>query len=372
MVKFNDLKRVTALHGDEIAGAVNRVVRSGWYLNGTETKAFEREYADFIGVSHCVTCANGLDALTLMLRAMLELGYLSPGDEVIVPANTFIATFLAITENGLKPVPVDADPLTMQIDAGKLDETVTNRTRALMLVHLYGRCAFCDEIGDFLKRHPEIHLLEDNAQAHGCMSGSRRTGSLGLAAGHSFYPGKNLGALGDAGAVTTGDPALAEAVRSIANYGAARKYEFRYEGRNSRMDETNAAALRVKLRHLDSDNDKRREIAAIYYDTISNPLVTVPAPVAPDRNVFHLFPLLAENRDSLAAFLSNRGIETIVHYPVPPHMQACYKGADWANGAWPVTERLAAQELSIPIHAAMSHSEAREVADAVNLWKGHC
>ena len=368
MIRFNDLQRVTALHAGEISSAVERVVRSGWYLHGLETEAFEKEYADFIGANECVTCGNGLDALSLTLRAMIEAGTLSRGDEVLVPANTFFATILAITQNGLVPALVEPDPDTLQIDGSLLDAHTTGRTHALMLVHLYGRCAFTDEIDDFLRRRPHVALLEDNAQAHGCMFRGRRTGSLGLAAAHSFYPGKNLGALGDAGAVTTGDAGLAKAIRSIGNYGSVRKYEFRYAGVNSRMDETNAAALRVKLRALDSDNRRRRAIAGIYQSCITHPSVRIPSPGEEGGNVFHLFPVFTECRDSLAAHLRECGVETMVHYPIPPHMQQCYRSEAWARRSLPVTERLAREELSLPIHAAMTDEEAKEVAEAVNSW----
>ncbi len=366
MVKFNDLKAVNALHGDEITEAVARVAASGWYLHGAETEAFEAEYADYIGTRHCVGVGNGLDALTLILRAMLELGRIRPGDEVLVPANTFVATVLAITENGLVPVLVEPDPVTLQIDGNRLEEAVTPRTRVLMLVHLYGRCAMTPEIEDFLREHPDISLVEDNAQAQGCMyMQTRRTGSLGLAAGHSFYPGKNLGALGDAGAVTTDDAELAAMIRSLGNYGSSRKYVFDHVGRNSRLDEIQAAVLRVKLRHLDANNARRVEIASIYCDGLDDGLGSLCGIRAGEigSNVYHLFPIISDNRDELQAQLGERGVETMIHYPIPPHLQACYKSEPWAQVSLPITERLAKQELSLPIHAAMTDAEARFVVE---------
>ncbi len=366
MVKFNDLKAVNALHGDEITEAVARVAASGWYLHGAETEAFEAEYADYIGTRHCVGVGNGLDALTLILRAMLELGRIRPGDEVLVPANTFVATVLAITENGLVPVLVEPDPVTLQIDGNRLEEAVTPRTRVLMLVHLYGRCAMTPEIEDFLREHPDISLVEDNAQAQGCMyMQTRRTGSLGLAAGHSFYPGKNLGALGDAGAVTTDDAELAAMVRSLGNYGSSRKYVFDHVGRNSRLDEIQAAVLRVKLRHLDANNARRVEIASIYCDGLDDGLGSLCGIRAGEigSNVYHLFPIISDNRDELQAQLGERGVETMIHYPIPPHLQACYKSEPWAQVSLPITERLAKQELSLPIHAAMTDEDARLVVE---------
>lgn len=368
MVKFNDLKAVNALHGEEITEAVARVAASGWYLHGSETAAFEAEYTDYIGTKHCVGVGNGLDALTLILRAMLELGRIEPGDEVLVPANTFIATVLAITENGLKPVLVEPDPLTLQIDGGRLEAAVTPRTRVLMLVHLYGRCAMTPQIEAFLREHPEISLVEDNAQAHGCKyQQARRTGSLGLAAGHSFYPGKNLGALGDGGAVTTDDTVLADTIRMLANYGSEKKYVFRYKGLNSRLDELQAAVLDVKLRHLDEDNARRIRIARIYQEEIRNPLVTLPCLGAEGGNVFHIYPLRCGSRDRLQSRLLEQGIHTLIHYPIPPHRQECYK--EYNTLTLPVTDRIHATELSLPMSPAMTPADALRVASAINSFR---
>lgn len=366
IIKFNDLEKVTALHGTEIEEAVNRVLRSGWYLHGAETERFEEAYAGFIGTRHAVGVASGLDALWLIMRGLIETGKLRRGDEVIVPANTFIATILAITDNGLRPVLAEPNPVTMELDAASLRSAMTSRTRAVMTVHLYGRCAWDGEM-ERICRDNGLIVLEDNAQAQGCRCGERRTGSLGLAAAHSFYPGKNLGALGDAGAVTTNDNELEAAIRAIANYGSQSKYVFRYQGRNSRLDELNAAVLSVKLAHLDTDNNRRREIAAIYMDEIRHPDVILPPVGNPEENVWHIFPLRADRRDELQKHLADCGVQTIIHYPVPPHKQECY--SEWNALSLPITERLAATELSLPMSSVLTDDEARRVAEAVNSWQ---
>lgn len=376
MVKFLDLKSVNAAHGEEIDAAVRHVLDSGWYLLGNENAAFEKEYAEFIGTDHAVGCANGLDALTLILRAYMELGVMAPGDEVIVPSNTYIASILAISENRLVPVLVEPDITTMQIDPSRIEEAVTGRTRAVMIVHLYGKCAYTDSIGDICRRHG-LKLIEDNAQAHGCRFGVRRTGSLGDAAGHSFYPGKNLGALGDGGAVTTDDAELAATVRTLANYGSAKKYVFRYKGRNSRLDELQAAVLRAKLPHLDADNRARMEIAARYLSEIRNPEITLPF-IGDDRSennirrtaqdsVWHIFPVRCSERDRLQQFLADNDIGTLIHYPVPPHRQECYM--EWNHLSYPVSELIHATELSLPISPVMTADETKTVIEAVNRFR---
>lgn len=365
MVKFLDLKAVTALHRDEIQEAVRSAVDSGWYLLGERVGQFERAYASYIGTKHAVGCANGLDALACIYQACLELGRMKPGDEVIVPANTYIASILAITQNGLVPVLVEPREDMLEIDPDRIESHITNRTRSLMIVHLYGRCAYSEKIGDLCRKY-NLLLVEDNAQAHGCRWNGRRTGSLGFAAGHSFYPGKNLGALGDAGAVTTDDDALAAAVRAIANYGSSRKYVFDYCGRNSRLDEIQAAVLSVKLKYLDAENERRRAIARMYYSQIRNPRIHWPAVLPDEQNVFHLFPVLAEERDRLQQFLQENGIQTLIHYPIPPHKQACYRA--WNSRSLPVTEKIHAQELSLPIGPAMTDADVETVIDALNRF----
>ena len=365
MIKYLDLKEVTAMHADEISSAIRRVVDSGWYLHGAENEAFCNEYANYIGTSHCIGCGNGLDALTLILRAYKEMGVMSDGDEVIVPANTFIATILAITENGLKPVLVEPRIDTFQIDDRLIERAVTKRTRAVMIVHLYGYCAYTDAIGDVCRKYG-LKLIEDNAQAHGCEFGDRRTGSLGDAAAHSFYPGKNLGALGDGGAVTTNDSQLAEMIATLANYGSSRKYVFDRKGRNSRLDELQAAVLRVKLKYLDNDNNKRRNIARQYISRIDNSLVTLPSAEYCEKSVHHIFPVLCSSRDLLQRHMLEHGIQTMVHYPIPPHRQQCYK--EWAELKLPVTERIHNEELSIPLNQTLRQNEVDEIIDAITKF----
>lgn len=363
MIKYLDLKSITGLHSAEIKAAVDAVIDSGWFLQGEATERFERDYAAFIGTSHCVSCGNGLDALTLIMRAYIEMGVMKAGDEVIVPANTYIASILAITENGLKPVLVEPRLDTLQIDDEQLEQAITPRTRAVMIVHLYGRLAYTERIGDVCRAYG-LRLIEDNAQAHGLRYGRRRTGSLGDAAGHSFYPGKNLGALGDAGAVTTNDSELASTIRSLANYGSERKYVFRYKGRNSRMDELQAAVLDVKLRYVDEDNLIRRSVALDYIEHVTNPLVGVPSVDYWRNSVFHIFPVMCRRRDELQEYLHSRGVQTMIHYPIPPHRQRCY--AEWGGLSLPVTERIHAEELSIPCHQAMNKKDVLAVIDLLN------
>ncbi len=370
MVDFLGIKKVTAKYADELHEAVNRVFDSGSYIQGEENKKFEENYAKYIGTKYCVGCANGLDALNWILRAYIELGRINKGDEVIVPANTFIATILAITDNGLKPVLVEPTWENLEIDVNRIEQAITSKTKAIMIVHLYGRCAYTEKLGEICKKH-NLYLFEDNAQAHGCAFNGKRTGSLGDAGAHSFYPGKNLGAFGDAGAVTTSDEELATAIRSLANYGSTRKYVFKYVGRNSRLDEMQAAVLDVKLRHIDDDNAYRQKIAAYYYENINNPLITLPVQLHDENNVYHLFPVFCEYRDKLQEYLTKKGIGTIIHYPIPPHMQECYSKESWniPQLSLPITERIANEELSLPISPVMTDSEVKEVVNVINDFK---
>ena len=365
-IPFLSLKAVTAKYADEIHSAILRVVDSGWYLQGQENERFEQNYADYIGTKYCIGCGNGLDALIWIYRAYIELGYMQLGDEVIVPANTYIASILAITENGLKAVLVEPDPLTLEIDENRVESAITSRTRSLLLVHLYGRCAYTDKVGEICKKH-NLKLVEDNAQAHGCTYQGKRTGSLGDAAGHSFYPGKNLGALGDAGAVTTNDKKLADCIRTLANYGSQKKYVFKYTGRNSRLDEIQAAVLDVKLRYLDEDNRLRQQVAAYYYENIRNSLITLPTRLHDENNVYHLFPILCERRDELQQYLKDNGVQTLIHYPIPPHLQECYQG-EWDGLSLSITERLADHELSLPISQVMTREEECFVVELINAF----
>lgn len=363
MIKYLDLKSVTAQHADEISAAVQRVVSSGWYLQGVENQAFCEEYARFIGTQYCIGCGNGLDALTLILRAYKEMGVMQDGNEVLVPANTYIATILAITENNLTPVLVEPRIDTFQIDDSLIEQAITPRTRAIMIVHLYGKCAYTDRIGDICRRH-NLRLIEDNAQAHGCRFDNRRTGSLGDAAAHSFYPGKNLGALGDGGAITTSDKQLADTIQALANYGSHRKYVFDFKGRNSRLDEVQAAVLRVKLRYLDTDNASRRAIAMQYTDRIRNPRLRLPSREYCRESVHHIFPVLCAERDELQQYLLAGGVQTMIHYPIPPHRQHCYQ--EISALSLPITERIHAEELSIPLNQTMTSAEINTVIDLLN------
>lgn len=365
MINYLSLQKVTALHESEITTAVNQVLHSGWYLQGEHIALFEKNYAQYIGTKYCVTCGNGLDALCLILRAYIELGLLKEGDEVIVPANTYIATILSITENHLIPILVEPDINTLEIDEQLIEQAITPRTRAIMLVHLYGRCAYTAFIGDICKRH-NLLLLEDNAQAHGCHFGNNRTGSLGHAAAHSFYPGKNLGALGDAGAVTTDDEQLAQTIRSLANYGSTRKYEFSFKGKNSRMDEIHAAILNVKLPYLDKENQRRKQIAKAYLEGINNPQTTLIKDNDRD-NVYHIFPILSPSRNRLQQYLKDNGIETMIHYPIPPHQQEAYK--EWNEQHYPITEFIHQQELSLPCNPTMTDEEVYQIIDSINMYQ---
>ena len=386
------------MHGDEIREAARRVIDSGWYLQGKENELFEQHYADYIGTKYCIGCANGLDALIWIFRAYIELGVMQPGDEVVVPANTYIATILAITENDLVPVCIEPNPQTLEIDDSLVEAAITPRTKAICIVHLYGRCACTQKILDICSRYG-LKLVEDNAQAHGCYfrsslqggEGERlvHTGAIGSAAGHSFYPGKNLGALGDAGAVTTNDPELAAAIRALANYGSQKKYVFKYTGRNSRLDEIQAAILDVKLKYLDEDIAKRQQVAAYYYDHINNPLIELPTRLPDENNVYHLFPIIVKNgkRDALHDYLEQKGIGTVIHYPIAPHKQECYQNHPSFQGeelrsiegpvdvhrtikegrlVLPITEMLADSELSLPISPCMTKEQMEYVVKCVN------
>ena len=373
-IPFLSLKDVTALHKDEIDETVSRVVNGGWYLQGAENEKFEKDYAEYIGTKYAIGCANGLDALIWIFRAYIEMGVMQPGDEVIVPANTYIATILAITENGLIPVLVEPRIDTLEIDDRLIEERITKRTKAICIVHLYGRIACTPRILALCRTYG-LKLIEDNAQAHGCIYAStgQRTGSIGDAAGHSFYPGKNLGALGDGGAVTTNDPALAETVRALANYGSQKKYVFRYCGRNSRLDEIQAAVLRVKLKYLDEDNNHRKMVAGYYYDNISNPLISLPERLPDAQNVYHLFPIFVASgkRDDLRDYLAQNGVGTVIHYPIAPHRQECYAKERWNTPrlSLPVTERIADEELSLPIGPTISMEDVKEVVTLLNSYR---
>lgn len=366
MIKFLDLQKITQKYAEEIHKAVDRVVDSGWYLQGKENERFEANYAQYIGTKYAVGCANGLDALIWIFRAYVEMGIMKPGDEVIVPANTYIASILAISENGLKPVLIEPSIETYQIDDSKIEAAITERTRAILIVHLYGQCAYTEKIGELCKKY-DLKLVEDNAQAHGCKFNGRKTGSLGDAAGHSFYPGKNLGAFGDAGAVTTDDEELAEVVRTVANYGSQKKYVFKYCGRNSRLDEIQAAVLGVKLKHLDEDVAIRKKIAKYYIEHITNPNIITPIVKDWDAHVFHIFTIRTKKRDELQKYLADNGVQTIIHYPIPPHKQECYK--EWNNLSFPITEQIHDEELSLPMSPVILKEELEFIVYYLNKYR---
>lgn len=370
MIPFLDLKAINHRHRQALIDAATRVIDSGWYVLGQEVKAFEREFADYCGAQHCVGMANGLDALVLTLRAWKELGKLKEGDEVIVPANTYIASVLAITENRLKPVLVEPDAQSYNLCAEKVRQAITPKTKAIVAVHLYGQLAPMKAIMELADEY-KLLVLEDSAQAHGAMVDGKRAGNWGHASGFSFYPGKNLGALGDAGAITTNDAALAQTVRALGNYGSHKKYENLYQGLNSRLDEMQAAFLRVKLQHLDADTLMRQKIAMAYAQGITNSLVTLPIkPSATleslQNHVFHLFVVRVKNRAAFQAHLKAASIDTLIHYPIPPHEQHAYR--DYQHLPLPLTETIHQEVVSLPIGPAMNVDEVAEVIAKVNAF----
>lgn len=364
-VPFLSLKDITEKYKDELHEAVLRVTDSGWYLQGSENKKFEEDYAKYIGTKYCVGVANGLQALELMIRACKILYGWKDGDEIIVQANTYIATILAISQNNLKPVLIDPNEETLELDIDIIRKSISSKTKALMLVHLYGRCLYNESIEALCKKNG-LKLLEDNAQAHGCMYKGKKTGSFGTVAAHSFYPGKNLGAFGDAGAITTDDDEIEKLVRVLGNYGSSKKYVFDYIGENSRLDEIQAAVLDVKLKHLDDDNTRRKQIAKMYYEGIINPKIKMPSIKEDESNVFHIFPIFTENRDALQIFLNECKINTLIHYPIPPHKQQCYKELN--ETSLPITEKIHKEELSLPMSPCLTDEQIRWVIECVNKF----
>lgn len=365
MIKYCDLKSITDSYEPQLSEAVNRAVQSGWYILGNEVRSFEQRFAEYCGCKHCIGTGNGLDALTIIMLAYKELGAMQEGDEVIVPANTYIASILSIIQAGLKPVLCEPRWESCNIDPERIEEQIGPRTKAILAVHLYGRCADMEQIEKIARRH-SLKIIEDAAQAHGAMIGGRRTGNLGDAAGFSFYPGKNLGALGDGGAITTNDSALADAARAIANYGSQKKYVNIYKGVNSRLDEIQAAVLSVKLQRLDADNGRRRSIALRYNAEINNPYVGTPAPCNSEEHVFHIYTIFCRQRDALQKHLAEHGIETLIHYPIAPHKQEAMK--EYGHLSFPITERIHNEELSLPCYPTMKEEEIQAVIDAVNSF----
>ena len=362
-----DLKEFNKRYNAELKRTAAEVIDSGWYLLGERVRTFEKELGDYLGCPYVVGTGNGLDALRLILRAYIELGVMKEGDEIIVPANTFIATFLAVSDNGLVPVPVEPDIKTFNLDIDKVESHITPRTKALFVVHLYGRCCWSEKLVSLREKYG-LKILEDNAQAIGAwkeVQGARTyTGALGDAAGISFYPAKNLGALGDAGAVTTNDGKLAGVVRSLANYGASDKYVYPYQGLNSRLDEIQAAFLCIKLKYLEKDILLRQERAEWYRNLINNKNILLPEPGTAGSHVWHQFVIRCPYRDKLKKILEKEGIETIIHYPVPPHLQQCYRSRKW--GPLPLTEQLSREVLSLPFSPVMTRQEIEKVADIIN------
>ncbi len=367
MVTFLNLKKINDLHRQELIEAITRVVDSGWYILGNCGLEFEREFARYCGVRHAIGVANGLDALILIFRAYRELGILTDGDEVLVPANTYIASILAVSANRLKPVPVEPGPGTFNIDPDRLEEKITKRTRAILVVHLYGRLGYSRKMGEVAEKHG-LKIIEDSAQSHGAVLGGRRAGNLGDASGFSFYPTKNLGALGDAGAVTTNDAKLAETIAALRNYGSRLKYENLYKGVNSRLDEMQAAVLLVKLKYLDRENDRRRAMARFYLDQICNPLIVLPDAAMPEEaHVWHQFVVRTDDRESFQAHLKHSGVETAIHYPIPPHLQKAY--AEWSAEKLPLTEEIHRTVTSLPMDITLEKKEWKIVSEACNGYR---
>lgn len=364
-IPFLDLKVINNQHRQELIEAATRVIDSGWYIRGQEVESFEKEFAAYCGTQHCIGVANGLDALVLVLRAWKELGKLKEGDEVIVPANTYIASILAITENQLTPILVEPDISTYNIDPNLIEQAITPKTKAILAVHLYGQLADMPAILDIAQRN-NLLVLEDAAQAHGASLTGRKAGNWGDAAGFSFYPGKNLGALGDAGAVTTNDEELAQAIRAISNYGSHKKYENLYQGVNSRLDEIQAALLRIKLQYLDSETQRRREIADAYVIGIENQSIILPSH-SQQNHVWHLFVIRSHKRKVLQALLGQQGIQTLIHYPIAPHKQKAYRV--WSTQSYPITETIHEQVLSLPMSPVMSDAQVQNTVAVINNYK---
>ena len=365
MIPFLDLKGINAQYRDELIEACTKVIDSGWYVQGNEHKEFEKEFAQFCGTKYAIGVANGLDALILILRAYKEMGVMQDGDEVIVPSNTYIASILAISENNLIPVLVEPDINTYLIDLSKIEEKITSKTKAIMPVHLYGQACKMDKINNIAKKY-NLKVIEDSAQSHGAYYKGKRCGNLGDASGFSFYPGKNLGALGDGGAVTTNDKELAKTIRALGNYGSHKKYENLYKGINSRLDEIQAAMLRVKLRYLDKDIEKRKDVANYYLDNIKNNHIILPTIVT--DSVWHLFVVRTKKREEFQKYLEDNNIQTLIHYPIPPHKQQAYK--EWSSDSYTISEQIHNEVLSLPISPIMSKEDAYSIVNIINHFKG--
>lgn len=369
MIPFLDLKSVNDQYQLELIDAAKRVISSGWYIAGNELSSFEEQFADYCGTKYCIGVANGLDALILTLRAWKELGKLHDGDEIIVQANTYIASILAITENNLVPILVEPDEKTFNLSPDIVKKAITSKTKAILPVHLYGQISPMVKLKEIAKQY-NLLLLEDCAQAHGAMINNVKVGCWGDAGGFSFYPGKNLGALGDAGAIVTNNIELAETLKALRNYGSHKKYENVYRGMNSRLDEIQAAFLSVKLKYLDQENLRRKEIAQQYIDGINNPLITLPfTENEKDSHVWHLFVIKCESRDRLQTYLTEHGVQTLIHYPIPPHLQRAYQEWDTKDGDYPITENIHRKVLSLPVGPTISNNEVQKIIKLINEFK---
>lgn len=367
MIKFLDLQKVNLLYQEEIEKRLLETFSSGWYLFGEQVKEFEDSLCKYTGAKHAIGTANGLDALRLIIKAYTELGVMQHGDEIIVPANTYIASILAITDNNIVPVLTEPDADTFNINIGLIEEKITSRTKAIMIVHLYGQAVFSEKLKAIAEKH-NLKIIEDNAQAIGAQWNGIKTGNLGDAAGFSFYPGKNLGAIGDAGAVTTNDDELAKTIRVLANYGSHQKYVNQYKGLNSRLDEIQAAVLNIKLPYLDNENQRRREIAKYYSENIKNPTITLPTlPADENSHVWHLYVIRCKERDRLQQYLSDNGIQTLIHYPIPPHRQEAYR--EMNEFKLPITEAIHNEVLSLPISRVLTDEEVKHITAALNNFK---
>lgn len=363
MIPFLDLKQVNAQYRDELIIACTKVIDSGWYVQGNECNEFEKEFSQYCGTKYTIGVANGLDALILVLRAYKEMGVMNNGDEVIVPSNTYIASILAISENNLVPVLVEPDNDTYLLDWTKIEKRITSKTKAIMPVHLYGQTCDMDEINKIAKKY-DLKVIEDSAQSHGAYYKDKRCGNLGDASGFSFYPGKNLGALGDGGAVTTNDEELANTIRALGNYGSHEKYQNLYKGINSRLDEMQASMLRIKLRHLDKEIKNRRKIADYYLHNIKNKNIILPTVKYQNNNVWHLFVVRTKERDKLQRYLLNNGVQTLIHYPLAPHKQEAYK--EWKDESFPISEKIHDEVLSLPISSIQSLEDTRIIVEMIN------
>lgn len=363
MIKFSDLQKINAQYEQELKIAASRVIDSGWYLMGKELEIFEKNFANFCGTKQALGVANGLDALRLIFQAYIEMGVMQKGDEVIVPAHTYIASVLAISDNDLIPVFVEPDTNTYNLDSSKIEVAITNRTKAILTVHLYGQNSITEQMLEICAKN-NLKLVEDCAQSHGAIWQGKIMGSIGDAAGHSFYPGKNLGALGDAGAVTTNDETLAKTIAALRNYGSHKKYENLYQGLNSRLDEIQAAFLDVKLKYIQNDIAARRKVANYYLENIKNSEVILPQVNNQEAHVWHLFVIRTSKREELQKYLNDNGVQTLIHYPIPPHKQEAYP--EFNHLSFPITEQLHHEVLSLPISGVMSIEEVEQVVNLIN------